>query len=87
MVNSLVLVGLVLFAISDEFHQSFVPGRTASFMDIGLDLIGIFCGLAVLKISGSSSVSGGKLCDKQQNTLRRRRIDPYQFKRETDKSP
>ncbi|MBN1841424.1 MAG: VanZ family protein [Deltaproteobacteria bacterium] len=48
-VNSLVLVGLVLFAISDEFHQSFVPGRTASFMDIGLDLIGILCGLAVLK--------------------------------------
>jgi len=48
-VNSLVLVGLLLFAVSDEIHQSFVPGRTSSFMDIGLDLIGIFCGLAVLK--------------------------------------
>jgi len=57
-VNSLVLIGLVLFAISDEIHQSFIPGRTASFMDIGLDLIGILCGLAVLKISGSSSAGG-----------------------------
>jgi len=63
--SSFILAGLVLFAISDEFHQSFVPGRSASLMDIGLDLLGIFCGLAVLKISGSSSVGGGKLWDKQ----------------------
>ena len=49
---SLTLAGLVLFAVSDEIHQSFVPGRTASFMDIGLDLIGIFFGLWVFKIFG-----------------------------------
>ena len=49
---SLILAGLVLFAVSDEIHQSFVPGRTASFMDIGLDLIGIFFGLWVFKIFG-----------------------------------
>ena len=49
---SLILAGLVLFAISDEIHQSFVPGRTASFMDIGLDLIGIFFGLWAFKIFG-----------------------------------
>ena len=47
---SLTLAGLVLFAVSDEIHQSFVPGRTASFMDIGLDLIGIFFGLWAFKI-------------------------------------
>jgi len=45
-----ILSGLVLFAVADEFHQSFVPGRTASFMDIGLDLIGIFFGLWAFKI-------------------------------------
>jgi len=49
---SLTLAGLVFFAISDEIHQSFVPGRTASFMDIGLDLIGILFGLWAFKIFG-----------------------------------
>ena len=48
--SSFILGGLVLFAISDEFHQSFVPGRSASFMDIGLDLIGIILGLWAFKI-------------------------------------
>ena len=49
---SLILAGMVFFAISDEIHQSFVPGRTASFMDIGLYLIGILFGLWVFKIFG-----------------------------------
>lgn len=49
---SLTLAGLVFFAISDEIHQSFVPGRTASFMDIGLDLIGIVLGLWAFKLFG-----------------------------------
>ena len=49
--NTLILIGLVLFAVSDEFHQSFVPGRTASLMDVGLDLVGIFLGLSVSQLS------------------------------------
>ena len=49
---SLILLSLVLFAVSDEIHQSFVPGRTASFMDIGLDFIGILFGLWAVKIFG-----------------------------------
>ena len=56
-VNSLVLVGLVLFAISDEFHQSFVPGRTSSFMDIGLDLLGIVFGFGAFKVFRTFSIS------------------------------
>ena len=31
---------LALFALSDEFHQKFVPGRTATLLDIGFDLTG-----------------------------------------------
>ena len=53
--NSLILLGVFLFAISDEIHQSFVPGRTASLMDIGLNVLGILLGLgafAVLKRIG-----------------------------------
>lgn len=30
-----------LYALSDEYHQSFVPGRSASFFDTLIDLIGI----------------------------------------------
>jgi len=44
---ALILAGLVLFAVSDEFHQSFVPGRSASVMDVGLDLLGILFALSV----------------------------------------
>jgi len=29
-----------LYGASDEFHQSFIPGRDASVLDIGLDLLG-----------------------------------------------
>ena len=38
---------VLLFAMSDEFHQSFVPGRGASLIDVGIDLLGgvIGCGL------------------------------------------
>jgi len=31
------LIVVVLWAALDEFHQSFVPARRASFMDVGLD--------------------------------------------------
>ena len=38
---SLLAVGLTLgYALLDELHQSFVPGRHASLADIGLDLLG-----------------------------------------------
>jgi len=46
MINGLICFALLLFAISDETHQSFVPGRIASLMDIGLDIVGIVVGFA-----------------------------------------
>ena len=36
-----------LYAISDEFHQSYVPGRNASPWDICIDVIGGIVGLAL----------------------------------------
>ena len=33
-----------LYACSDEFHQSFVPGRSAQISDIVTDTLGAFCG-------------------------------------------
>lgn len=37
----------ILYAISDEFHQMFIPGRGASPMDILWDLIGSIIGILV----------------------------------------
>lgn len=34
------VIGVVLWAVSDEWHQSFVPTRTASVADVGIDTAG-----------------------------------------------
>ena len=46
---SLVLVlGLTeLYALSDEIHQLYVPGRTFQLMDLALDLLGGVIGLII----------------------------------------
>jgi VanZ family protein len=35
---------VLIYAISDELHQSFVPSRTASFADVMIDVFGGICG-------------------------------------------
>ncbi len=41
----------VMYAISDEIHQTFVPTRTGKVRDVGIDTIGIsFCVVFVAKI-------------------------------------
>ncbi|MDD2225086.1 MAG: VanZ family protein [Candidatus Shapirobacteria bacterium] len=37
-----------LYAISDEIHQSFVPGRTSRLRDTLIDLIGILIGIFII---------------------------------------
>jgi VanZ family protein len=39
-----------LYALSDEIHQLFVPGRTFQLMDLALDLLGGVIGLMVFAI-------------------------------------
>ncbi|MBI2625598.1 VanZ family protein [Candidatus Parcubacteria bacterium] len=36
----------VLYAFSDEFHQAFVPGRSATLQDVGVDAFGVMVALA-----------------------------------------
>lgn len=36
------------YAVSDEYHQSFIVGRTASVRDVGFDLAGILVALALV---------------------------------------
>ena len=33
-----------LYAASDEWHQSFVPSRSASIVDVLIDCVGAMCG-------------------------------------------
>jgi VanZ family protein len=39
------LVFILLYALSDELHQTFVPSRTASFGDVMIDVVGGICGI------------------------------------------
>ena len=46
------VVGLalvVVYALLDEYHQSFVPGRTASIFDSMIDIVGGLTALAVFR--------------------------------------
>ncbi len=47
----LAVILVVLYGISDEFHQLFVPGRTGSFSDILLNLFGILSASLIYTVS------------------------------------
>jgi VanZ family protein len=47
------LIFCILFAFSDEFHQSFVPGRQPSLTDVGYDAIGASITLLLVKWKNS----------------------------------
>jgi VanZ family protein len=36
-----------LYAVSDELHQSFVPGRLGSPIDVAIDAVGVVVGIAL----------------------------------------
>ncbi len=40
----------LLYAISDEYHQSFVPGRSAQWQDVLIDLTGVIVGIITVLI-------------------------------------
>ncbi len=44
-----ILVGLI-YASSDEIHQSFIPDRTASIIDVGIDTSGVLIGIMLVLI-------------------------------------
>ena len=43
----LAIIGLVIFAASDEKHQMFIPNRTCSFFDFIFDFMGTSTGILV----------------------------------------
>ncbi len=55
-------LAVVAFGISDEWHQSFVPGRSAEMLDVLADAVGGALGIAAaLRLRGGYvRLSGGK---------------------------
>jgi len=47
-VGAVIVAGL--FSLTDEYHQSFVPGRTASIKDCGIDTFGALVGMILLYV-------------------------------------
>ncbi len=46
------LIGGV-YGVSDEFHQSFIPGRDSSLSDIVADTVGVLVGASVAAVAGA----------------------------------
>jgi VanZ family protein len=40
----------VLYAVSDEVHQTFVAGRMGSPVDVAIDAVGVACGVALWQL-------------------------------------
>ena len=45
----LTLGGTLSYAVLDEIHQGFVPGRTCSLFDVGFDLVGALVALGLIQ--------------------------------------
>jgi VanZ like protein len=50
-VRVLALAAGFAYAVTDEIHQSFVPGRQASAVDLLIDALGLLAGIAALERS------------------------------------
>ena len=50
----MLLAGIICvgFATGDEYHQSFVSGRSPSVRDVGIDSFGVFWGIILVRIIG-----------------------------------
>jgi VanZ family protein len=59
--QALVLAATVsfLYAITDEYHQSFVEGRHGSAVDVGIDALGISLAVLMVRSRRLRWMSGG----------------------------
>ena len=45
------LIFCFLYACSDEYHQTFVPGRAGAMIDVAVDMAGVLFGLALVLLA------------------------------------
>ena len=55
-------VGATLYAVTDEIHQMFVPGRGPSFTDVTIDAIGAFLGVLAVWAFCRFALKNKKIC-------------------------
>jgi VanZ family protein len=60
----------VAYACTDEFHQSFVPGRSAQFSDVLVDSSGIFIAWLLTKFTKFSGSGKSKVSAKDSKDIR-----------------
>jgi VanZ family protein len=56
-----------LYSLSDEFHQVFVPGRTASLIDCGIDTVGAMMGILGIFLWTRFFQTGGPRTEEEEN--------------------
>jgi VanZ family protein len=42
----------IAYAVTDELHQAFVPGRAGTLLDLGIDSVGVLLGILALRRLG-----------------------------------
>jgi VanZ family protein len=57
----------LVYSFTDEFHQSLVPGRHPSLIDIGIDALGSVLALAFANFQRTRSVEGGSSNPRLEN--------------------
>jgi VanZ family protein len=60
-----VSMGCAILAATDEFHQSFVPSRTASRIDVMIDICGALVGLMIYSASAQHRLKKGRRSDRE----------------------
>ena len=65
----LMVLGLATaYALGDELHQAVVPGRTASFLDVGYDILGVLIVLTAMRLLARVSAVFGQRIPYQRHT-------------------
>ena len=49
------------YALTDEWHQTFVSGRQGSFRDVGIDMLGVVAGYALNKAARIFNSTNGSM--------------------------
>jgi len=58
--NMAVFIFCLLYALSDEYHQTFVPGRLFQIQDLLIDSAGILAGILIYPIFQKNRLDQGK---------------------------
>lgn len=79
LVAGLICVG---FACGDEYHQSFVDGRGPSMKDVGIDSIGVFLGIMVVRICCWTVLAPARMMERSRRRWERKRARQRAHERE-----